>query len=744
MLRIDSSCFAHAIRQFASCESSSGSFLQAGYEMMCTLRPGSFVDPEVTTISKSTGLRRFAMVVKRWQVVTAVRLKRPESLEVILLGLALLVYLGVRLVRLEDYPIYFFSDEAAQTVLAADLVRDNFRGADDQFLPAYFLNSYQYNLSTSVYVQVLPSLLFGASVWLTRATAAVLSLVAALSVGLILRRIFRCGYAWTAVLLLSITPAWFLHSRTAFETSLATSFYAGMLYFYLRYRFGAPPSLYAAVIFGALSFYSYSPARVVVLVTAVLLFISDFHYHRAQRQTVLKGLGLALLMALPLVRFQMAHPEENLRHLQVLNSYWIQPISTGAKLARYADEYLKGLNPFYWYSPKTNGMARHVMTGYGHVLLATLPAAALGVAECLRRLRSPAHRAVLIALLAAPSGAAMVALGITRVLIMVVPLAVLSALGLSQALTWLENRWQKPRRALALPLFLVLALFNVHMLHDALVNGRFWSTDYGLGGMQYGAVQIFGEIQGYLERSPDTHIILSPSWANGTDTIARFFFLENLPFEIGSIVGFMQRMHPLDDKMLFIMTPEEYEQVLESNKFTGIRVEKVIPYPDGRAGFYFTRLRYVDGVETIFEAEREQRRTLLSEELVVAGSPARVSYSYSDLGSIKHLFDGDLNTLMRTFEANPLRVYITWLQSRPVNRVEVRIGGTATQVDLIFQDEKGIEILHTSQVVGEEPDPRTLTFTFVDTVETSRLLVLVTSIHSPEPAHVHLWEISVQ
>lgn len=33
---------------------------------------------------------------------------------------ALLVYLLVRLVKLADYPIYFFTDEAMQTMLAAD------------------------------------------------------------------------------------------------------------------------------------------------------------------------------------------------------------------------------------------------------------------------------------------------------------------------------------------------------------------------------------------------------------------------------------------------------------------------------------------------------------------------------------------------------------------------------------------------------------------------------------------------
>jgi hypothetical protein len=40
----------------------------------------------------------------------------------------LALYLAVRLISLPDFPIYFFGDEAIQTILASDLVRDGMRG----------------------------------------------------------------------------------------------------------------------------------------------------------------------------------------------------------------------------------------------------------------------------------------------------------------------------------------------------------------------------------------------------------------------------------------------------------------------------------------------------------------------------------------------------------------------------------------------------------------------------------------
>jgi hypothetical protein len=91
------------------------------------------------------------------------RLGRPE---VLLFLTALGVYAFTRFYRIADYPMYFFSDEAVQTVDAADLVRSNFRDHWGTLLPTYFENEFFLNLSLSVYLQV-PFLIFGRSVAVT-------------------------------------------------------------------------------------------------------------------------------------------------------------------------------------------------------------------------------------------------------------------------------------------------------------------------------------------------------------------------------------------------------------------------------------------------------------------------------------------------------------------------------------------------------------------------------------------------
>jgi 4-amino-4-deoxy-L-arabinose transferase-like glycosyltransferase len=666
------------------------------------------------------------------------------SLEAALLILAVAVYLLTRLIRLADYPIYFFTDEAVQTVLAQDFIRDGMRGYDKVFFPTFFYNMYQYNLGVSVYLQVIPYLLLGKSILVTRGITALTSVIAALSLGMALSQVFKKRYVFSAVMLLSIIPAWFLHSRTAFETSLATSFYAGYLYFYLLYRNGSPRALYGAILLAALSFYSYSPARLIIGLTGVLLLFSDIRYHWQQRKFVLRGLVIALLLAVPYLRFSFEHPNAALEHLIQLNSYWIQNIPWTDKLTRFFGEYLHGLNPLYWFLSNDADLARHQMDSYGHVFLLTLPLALAGLIICLAKIRSSSHRTLLIFFLAAPSGAALVALGITRSLAMVIPLAALSGLGLTSILEWAEKRWRLKPTWLALPVFLVLAGVNIGMLRAALQQGSTWYSDYGLGGMQWGAKQIVTEINDYLSHYPDTKITLSPSWANGTDTVMRFFYEGDVPFQLGSIEGYMNEQKPLDDSMLFIMIPQEYGKVQKSAKFSDIRLEKTLDYPNGEPGFYFVRLRYADNIVDILKTEQEARKVLQQANLTIAGQEALVKYSHLDMGEIGLVFDGDLNTLVRTLEANPLVIEITFFQPQPLSGLTAKVGGPATEItSSIFQELDG-EAITFSTTVRESPNPRLVDLSFDGEKQVKGMRIQVRSVNDQEPAHVHLWEIDLQ
>jgi hypothetical protein len=654
--------------------------------------------------------------------------------------LALLVYLITHLVGLTRFPIYFFSDEAIQTVAAETLIRDNFKYEDGTILPTYIKNGPYFNLSVSVYAQVLPYLIFGKSVFLTRAVSVFLSLLAVVSVSLMLRNIYKIPIWWAGVSLLSISPAWFLHSRTAFETVLFVSFYAVFLYTYLLYRYRSAHYLYLAIVFSALAFYSYSPGQVVIGLTGILLLLSDARYHWQNWKTVLRGLGLGILLALPYLRFSLDHPAAPFDQLRILDSYWVQAISVKDKLAQFGSEYIYGLNPTYWFIPNERDLPRHLMKGYGHILLVFLPFALLGFILAIRHLRSSAYRALLISLFIAPVGAALVQIGITRILVLLIPATILIALGINKVMTWLV-KWRLPYNAFSIGLFAVLSLINLFMLSDVISNAPTWYQDYGLGGMQYSAQKLFPKVGSYLEQDPDTKIILSPTWANGTDIVARFFLNDPLPIEIGSVNGHLIRRRPLDEETLFVMTPDEYQQTVNSKKFKRIDVEDTLAYPNGNPGFYFVRLAYVDNIDEIMEAERQQRSELRSTQISLDGELVQVKYSMLDIGEAKSMFDGDQHSLARTFEANPALIEIAFATSRPISGVSVIIGSTEVELRvLLYPTSTATPIEHQKTFHGTIEQPEAI-FDFGEIAQIESLRLEVRDLRQVEPGNVHVWEI---
>lgn len=738
---------------------------------------------------------------------------------------AVIIYLGTRLIGLTRFPIYFFTDEAIQTQSVIDLIKNGYRDSQNIWFPTYFRNGDYYNLSLSVYLQWLPYLIFGKSAFVTRAVSIVVSMIAAISVGIILRDIFKIKYWWTGTLFISITPAWFLHSRTAFETVEFVALYAGTLCAYLFYRYKSPRSLYLAIFLGALAFYSYSPAQLIVPLTAIGLLLSDWKYHWENRRTALIGLVLVLILALPYMRFRVYNPSAPFAHLHTLWSYWFEKISLSEKVTRYLSEFGIGLSPWYWYIPNDRDLSRHLMKDYGNIMIATLPLALFGMAHILRNLRLPACRAILIALLISPAAAALVNTSITRTLVFIIPAGILTSIGLDQYLQWLANptkhlrelgegagpnttrlvtaalilfagisisfisrepinriailglaiilalqvsgilerlsqsithayvsknrkSWNPAQTIIALSVFAILSGVNIAMLRDALRNGPLWFRDYGMGGMQYGAFQIFDIIEQYARENPDTQIIFSPDWTNGADVVTRFFMDNPSSIQIGSIRGHITQKLSLEDAMLFIMTPEEYDMVINSAKLTDINVEREIPYPDGNPGFYFVRLRYVKNIDEIFASEKSARQALRESTAIIDGQEVKLRYSYLDTVSqaeaIALVFDNDPYTLAKTFESNPFIIELTFPTPRQLNGFSIIIGSAKVQITLkCFTLPNAQPSVYVFEGTGTEKQPE-LSFDIPHPVQCQTLRMEVLDLLSSDQMKMHIWELKLR
>ena len=667
--------------------------------------------------------------------------KFQKSMPIILLVCCMVLYLSTRLISLSKYPVYFFTDEAVQTLLAEDLVNNHFLGNDYVFMPTFFYNGYQYNLGTSVYLQVIPYMLFGRVLEVNRGISVLASSFSAIFLYLLARRIFKWKNPWLVVLLLSITPVWFLHSRTAFETSLAFMFYSGFIYFYYAYRNGDRNKLYLAVLMAAFTYYTYSPVRFVVLLNALVFFIIDLRYHFEKPQKISLALLLMLISALPLLRFQIEHPGANIEHLRQLGSYWVQNTSFVSKVGNFLIEYISSFSPLYWFLPNLSILSRHRMGYYPLVPTWFLPFVIAGLVISIKKWKDINYRILILVLLMAPAGGSLVARGVTRILIMVIPFTCLALIGINWLLGWIEKR-VKINNAIA-PAFLFVLLFgiNIHLCYDAINNGAKWDSNYGMGGLQYGTSELAEKIPQYLEQLDDPqNLMLTPTWANGTDIVMRFFFGTPLPFRIGNIDMYITTYNPMPDELILIMTDHEYNNMIESKKFDHIQIIDTIYYPDGQPGFYFVKLQYVDNIEEIFRAEAAERKVLQVGEIEVSGVPALVSYSYLDMGQLSDLFDNNDASITRTFEANPMIVKVQYDYPVNLESCTAHIGGTPSEVDLSLFDKH-------EQLVGEyhidaegQASPRTVDFNITPVDDISEVILSLANAGEGEPSHVHLWE----
>jgi hypothetical protein len=673
---------------------------------------------------------------------------RP-SLGAACFAVALVVYLVTRLVGLTDYPISFIGDEAVQVVDAGQLVHHGLRDQFGDLLPTYLRNGPYLNLSTTVYLQLVPYRVFGYSEFAARGVTVLMTLSGAIAISLLLRDVFRSRFWWVGALLLSIVPAWFLHSRTALEAPTGCSFYCWFLYLYFRARTtGSARSLYAAVALGALTFYSYAPLKIVVVATALLFCFSDIRWLNERRSVLLRAIGIGALLALPELRFQLAHSGANLDQLHVLGSYVVDPrLSLTEKLGRFAHQYALGLDPRYWYNPgESRDLSRHVMKGWGNLLPGSLPFAALGVARVLSCLRTSSYRAILLATVAAPLGAATVEIQLPRSLVIVVPATILTALGLDWILTPLAARLRFG--VVSVAVLAILTAVNVVMLVDALRNAPTWYHDYGLYGLQYGARQVSQTVRRELRRHPEDSIAISSAWANGTDTLIDFFLPNEPRVRVETLeTTLLERTDRYPDlaRTIFVVTPTDLGQVRVSRLFEEPNVFSTLELPDGQAGFDFIRLRYSARAPAIIAAERARLHHPVTEAVVVGGGLAEVTHTPFDFGDVSNLFDGDPFTLARTADASSMEFRLEFSAPRPLRSVRV-VGRDMTLATDIRVDISGRGRPLVFHLVGvrRESQP-TLEITLGPRPQRVRSVELrIFDPTDPATRHVHVREIDVR
>jgi len=298
-----------------------------------------------------------------------------------------------------------------------------------------------------------------------------------------------------------------------------------------------------------------------------------------------------------------------------------------------------------------------------------------------------------------------------------------------------------------LVLFLILGLLNVFILRDSLTNGPLWFSDFGLYGMQYGARQVFKETAPDLLRQyPDKNIFISSIWANGADVFVRFFLdpEQQKRVQMGSVETWMFEKRNDIGEMVFIITPEEFEQVLEGQKLQITQIDKIIPYPDARPGFYILHMDYVEGVENIFAAEEVERQKPISERVALAGQVVSMKYSQIDSGQLVDAMDGDLHTLMRGLEANPFVIEYVFKDPVIFQGLTADFGSMDFEIAIYISlqnESEDIKLINTYRNMPNDPH---IEWRFANAYAyVSKIRVEVTSLSEPEKAKIHIREIQL-
>jgi len=378
------------------------------------------------------------------------------------------------------------------------------------------------------------------------------------------------------------------------------------------------------------------------------------------------------------------------------------------------------------------------MLGYGYQPVWLSPAILLGAGIAfVKGRRSAAHRLVLIAVLAAPFSASMVGIRITRVLSMMVPATILAVLGLD-CIRHLLRRFV-PERVFASVAATGLVVATSFMTADALSNGATWFRDYGIGGMQWGAKEIYGELRKSLTSDPEIRFVVSHSWANWPDAFPIFFLDEPLRQRVrmGVVDEYLVefRPHEISPEQLFVMTPGEYERARNNPMLEIGDPLKIIPYPDGEPGFFIVRLDYSSEAGEIFEAEQRERRQPVQSSIELDGVDVPVTHSKFDLGTVEDIFDGNMKSIARTLDADPCVLLFQFDGDRPIDGIRLTLWAPRYDLRLRVVSATG-EIFHAKSNVETDQGFSTFELMLPDSVPAARELSITIDKHADNKVHI--------
>jgi len=220
----------------------------------------------------------------------------------IFLALILLFFLSTRFYKISQVPGSLYWDEASIGYNAYSVLKT---GKDEwgEFLPLHFRAFGEFKLPVYIYSVLAAEWVFGLTQFSVRAPAVIYGAMAVLGLYLLMLKVSRNKtIALVSSFLFSITPWFFIFSRTGYEATAGLAFFIFALYFLIQ-AFTKKWQLALSVFCFILAMYSYNSFRILTpLFLAPGLFVFALRTKKRGVYPLLISLAVFFLSLYPIYR----------------------------------------------------------------------------------------------------------------------------------------------------------------------------------------------------------------------------------------------------------------------------------------------------------------------------------------------------------------------------------------------------------------------------------------------------------
>ena len=487
--------------------------------------------------------------------------------------LFLIVFIGfiLRTYRLSDIPHGFFCDEASIGYNAYSILNS---GRDEYgvSLPIFFQSFGEYKSPIEVYSTVPFVGLFGLSEFATRLPSTIYGLITIIIMYFIGKEISsnKSGYFGLLTAFITSTMPWLIHyNRIAFELTSYPAFFTFTMLVLIRAA-RHKSFIIPGFIFSALTFYSYSPAKLFVplLLLGVLLIYRKMYF--THKKEIGAGLLAFFILSIPLVlsffngagiaRFNMV-------------SVFSAKLSFTQSVLRIVQNYIVQLSPSYFISGEPTFITRHFIEGLTPLLITTLPFALIGLIHTFLTMKNNKSMQLLMywLIIYPVAGAITASAPFTSRSIIGAPLfAILISTGIT---TTVLHARKFIHSYILVSIIIVVILSNLafftrfYLIQYPLYSADFW-------GWQYGARDIVHYF--VTQESKYDELIMAPEF-NAPEIFFKFY----APNDCKKCkIGTPDTIGNSNLKQLFAVTPTYI-----NNHLTKFLIKKTIYYPNKTIAF---------------------------------------------------------------------------------------------------------------------------------------------------------------